>query len=135
MRKRLLVSRTMSPSSSSMRSASRIGEASAAIEAAKALARQDVREMMERGGRLDTFTDEDRVRFRRDHAYAANLAYDATMMLARAMGASSILETHPMQRFMRDAHAAAMHMVAAWDEQAESYGRVRMGLEPNGQFW
>jgi 3-hydroxy-9,10-secoandrosta-1,3,5(10)-triene-9,17-dione monooxygenase len=113
----------------------RIAQASAAIEAAKALARQDIRELIERGGRLDTFTEEDRVRFRRDHAYAANLAYDATMALARASGASSILDTHPMQRFMRDAHAAAMHLVAAWDEQAESYGRVRMGLEPNGQFW
>ena len=113
----------------------RIAEASAAIEAAKAVARQNVREMMERGRRLDTFTDEDRVRIRRDQAYVVNLCYDATMMLARAAGASSILDTHPMQRFMRDAHAAAMHLVSAWDEQAESYGRVRMGLEPSGQFW
>jgi len=113
----------------------RIAEAAAAVDAAKALARQDIRELIERGGRLDEFTVEDRVRFRRDHAYAANLAYDAVMRLARAMGASSILETHPMQRYMRDAHAAAMHMVAAWDEQAESYGRVRMGLEPSGQFF
>jgi alkylation response protein AidB-like acyl-CoA dehydrogenase len=113
----------------------RIADAASRIEAAKALARQDIRELIERGGRLDTFTEEDRVRFRRDHAFAANLAYDATMMLARAAGASSILETHPMQRYMRDAHAAAMHMVAAWDEQAEAYGRVRMGMEPNSQFF
>jgi 3-hydroxy-9,10-secoandrosta-1,3,5(10)-triene-9,17-dione monooxygenase len=113
----------------------RIADAAAAVDAAKALARQDIRELIDRGGRLDEFTVEDRVRFRRDHAYAANLAYDAVMRLARAMGASSILETHPMQRYMRDAHAAAMHMVAAWDEQAESYGRVRMGLEPSGQFF
>ncbi len=113
----------------------RIAQAAASIDAARALARQEIRELIDRGGRLETFTDEDRVRFRRDHAYVANLAYDATMMLARAAGASSILETHPMQRFMRDAHAAAMHMVASWDDQAESYGRVRLGLEPNGQFW
>ena len=113
----------------------RIAEAAAALDAARALARQDIRELIERGGRLDTFTDEDRVRFRRDHAYAANLAYDATMMLARASGARSLFETHPMQRYMRDAHAAAMQMVASWDDQAESYGRVRMGLEPNNQFW
>jgi 3-hydroxy-9,10-secoandrosta-1,3,5(10)-triene-9,17-dione monooxygenase len=113
----------------------RIAEAAAALDAARALARQDIRELIERGGRLDTFTEEDRVRFRRDHAYVGNLAYDATMMLARASGAGSILETHPMQRFMRDAHAAAMHMVASWDDQAEAYGRVRMGLEPNSQFF
>jgi 3-hydroxy-9,10-secoandrosta-1,3,5(10)-triene-9,17-dione monooxygenase len=113
----------------------RIAEAAAAIDSARALARQDIAELKERGARLDTFTDEDRVRFRRDHAYAASLAYDAVMHLARASGASSIMETHPMQRCMRDAHAAAMHMVSSWDDQAESYGRVRLGLEPNGQFW
>jgi hypothetical protein len=28
-----------------------------------------------------------------------------------------------------------MQLVANWDEQAESYGRVRMGLEPNSQMW
>ena len=69
------------------------------------------------------------------HAYAANLAYDATMMLARAGGASSLFETSPLQRFMRDTHAGSMQIVANWDEQAESYGRVRMGLEPNSQMW
>jgi 3-hydroxy-9,10-secoandrosta-1,3,5(10)-triene-9,17-dione monooxygenase len=130
-----LTSITHQQVSNSVGAQMRIADAASRIEAAKALARQDIRELIERGGRLDTFTDEDRVRFRRDHAFAANLAYDATMLLARAAGASSILETHPMQRYMRDAHAAAMHMVAAWDEQAESYGRVRMGLEPNSQFF
>ena len=91
--------------------------------------------MIERGGRGDAFSDEDRVRFRRDHAYAVNLGYDATMMLARASGASSLFETNPIQRFMRDVHAGSMQLIANWDEQAESYGRVRMGLEPNGQMW
>ncbi len=113
----------------------RIAAAGAAIDAARALARSDIHEMIERGGAGDAFSDEDRVRFRRDHAYAVNLAYDATMMLARASGASSLFETHPMQRFMRDVHAGSMQLIANWDEQAESYGRVRMGLEPNGQFW
>jgi hypothetical protein len=57
------------------------------------------------------------------------------MMLARAGGASSLFETSPLQRFMRDAHAGSMQIVANWDEQAEAYGRVRMGLEPNSQMW
>ena len=113
----------------------RIAAAGAALDAARALARSDIREMIDRGGAGDAFSDEDRVRFRRDHAYAVNLAYDATMMLARASGASSLFETHPMQRFMRDVHAGSMQLIANWDEQAESYGRVRLGLEPNGQFW
>ncbi|MBV9048458.1 MAG: hypothetical protein JOY58_09335 [Solirubrobacterales bacterium] len=113
----------------------RISRAAAALDAARALARQDIREVIERGGRGDAFSDEDRVRFRRDHAYAVELAYDATMMLARASGASSLFETNPIQRFMRDAHAGAMQLIANWDEQAEAYGRVRMGMEPNSQMW
>lgn len=113
----------------------RISRAAAALDAARALARQDIREVIERGGRGEAFSDEDRVRFRRDHAYAVELAYDATMMLARASGASSLFETNPMQRFMRDAHAGSMQLIANWDEQAESYGRVRMRMEPNSQMW
>ena len=112
-----------------------ISAAAAALEAARALARQDIREVIERGARGDESTTEDRVRFRRDHAYAVNLAYDATMMLARASGASSLFATNPIQRFMRDVHAGAMELIANWDEQAETYGRVRMGMEPISQMW
>jgi hypothetical protein len=57
------------------------------------------------------------------------------MMIARAGGASSLFETNPIQRFMRDVHAGSMQLVANADEQRESYGRVRMGMEPNGQMW
>ena len=113
----------------------RVAEAAAAVDTARKIARANIREVIERGAAADPFTDEDRVRMRRDHAYAANLAYDATMMLARAGGASSLFETSPLQRFMRDTHAGSMQIVANWDEQAESYGRVRMGLEPNSQMW
>jgi 3-hydroxy-9,10-secoandrosta-1,3,5(10)-triene-9,17-dione monooxygenase len=112
----------------------RVSAAAAALDAARALARQDIRELIERGARGDEFTNDDRVRLRRDHAYAVNLAYDATMMLARASGASSLFDTNPIQRFMRDVHAGAMQISNSWDEQAESYGRVRMGLEPNSQY-
>jgi 3-hydroxy-9,10-secoandrosta-1,3,5(10)-triene-9,17-dione monooxygenase len=113
----------------------RVAEAAAAVDTARKIARANIREVIERGAAADPFTDEDRVRMRRDHAYAANLAYDATMMLARAGGASSLFETSPLQRFMRDTHAGSMQIVANWDEQAEAYGRVRMGLEPNSQMW
>jgi 3-hydroxy-9,10-secoandrosta-1,3,5(10)-triene-9,17-dione monooxygenase len=113
----------------------RISHAASALDAARALARRNIREVIDRGALGEHFTDEDRVRLRRDHAYAANLAYDATMMLARASGASSLFATHPMQRFMRDVHAGSMQLVANWDEQAEAYGRVRMGHEPNSQMW
>jgi 3-hydroxy-9,10-secoandrosta-1,3,5(10)-triene-9,17-dione monooxygenase len=113
----------------------RVSQAAAALDTARSVARADIREVIERGARGDTFSDEDRVRIRRDHAYVASLCYDATMMIARAGGASSLFETNPMQRFMRDVHAGSMQLVANWDEQAEAYGRVRMGMEPNSQMW
>lgn len=113
----------------------RVSQAAAALDTARSVSRANIREVIERGGRGETFSDEDRVRLRRDHAYVASLCYDATMMIARAGGASSLFETNPMQRFMRDVHAGSMQLVANWDEQAEAYGRVRMGMEPNSQMW
>jgi alkylation response protein AidB-like acyl-CoA dehydrogenase len=113
----------------------RVSQAAAALDTARSVARANIREVIERGARGDAFSDEDRVRLRRDHAYVASLCYDATMMIARAGGASSLFETNPIQRFMRDVHAGSMQLVANWDEQAESYGRVRMGMEPNSQMW
>jgi len=113
----------------------RIAEAGAQIDAARALARSTIREIIDRGNASEPFSDEFRVRIRRDQAYIVNLCYDATMLICRAAGAGSLFETNPIQRFMRDVHAASMQIVSNWDEQAESYGRVRMGLEPNSQTW
>ena len=113
----------------------RISEASAKIDAARALARGNIEETRRRGAAGATFSDDDRVRLRRDHAFVVDLCYDATMMIARAAGAASLFETSPIQRFVRDVHAGAMQVASNWDEQAESYGRVRMGLEPNGSMW
>jgi len=113
----------------------RISEAAAKIDAARALARNDISEAIERGKAGDSFSTDDRVRFRRDHAFIVNLCYDATMMLARAAGANSLFDTNPIQRFLRDVHAGSMQIASNWDEQAESYGRVRMGGEPNGSMW
>jgi 3-hydroxy-9,10-secoandrosta-1,3,5(10)-triene-9,17-dione monooxygenase len=113
----------------------RIAEAAANLDAARALARKDIEEVMRRGKAGDTLTNEDRVRLRRDHAFVVDLCFDATMMIARAAGASSLFDTNPIQRFVRDVHAGAMQVAANWDEQAEAYGRVRMGMEPNSTLW
>lgn len=113
----------------------RVSEAAAKIDAARSVARANIREIIGWGASNAQPSVDDRARIRRDHAYIVNLAYDATMLIARAAGASSLFETSPIQRFMRDVHAGAMQVALNWDEQAESYGRVRMGLEPNGLAW
>ncbi len=113
----------------------RISEASAMIDVARTVARADIREVIDLGRNEQAMSDEDRVRVRRNHAYVVNLCYDATMAIARAAGASSLFESSPIQRAMRDVHAGSAQVALNWDEQAESYGRVRMGLEPNAQSW
>jgi alkylation response protein AidB-like acyl-CoA dehydrogenase len=113
----------------------RISEAASKIDAAHALARSDIQTVIARGISGGAFSIEERVRFRRNHAFVVNLCYDATMMLARSAGAGSLFDDNPIQRFLRDVHAGAMQVASNWDEQAESYGRVRLGLEPNGIMW
>lgn len=113
----------------------RIAEASATLDAARALIRKDIEEIIRRGQMGDVLTKDDRVRFRRNHAYVVDTCFNTTMMIARAAGASSLFESSPIQRFVRDVHAGSMQVAVNWDEQAEAYGRVRMGLEPNSALW
>jgi 3-hydroxy-9,10-secoandrosta-1,3,5(10)-triene-9,17-dione monooxygenase len=113
----------------------RIAEASAMLDSARALARRDIEEAIGLGRQGDTLTNADRTRFRRDHAHVVDTCFSATMLIARAAGASSLFETNPIQRFVRDVHAGSMQVATNWDEQAEAYGRVRMGLEPNSTMW
>src|SRR3546814_14517213 len=77
----------------------------------------------------DVLTKDDRVRFRRNHAYVVDTCFNTTMMVGRAAGASSLFESSPIQRFVRDVHAGSMQVAVNWDEQAEAYGRVRMRSE------
>src|SRR3546814_5375093 len=48
--------------------------------------------------------------------------FNTTMMVGRAAGASSLFESSPIQRFVRDVHAGSMQVAVNWDEQAEAYG-------------
>ena len=81
------------------------------------------------------FTLEDRVRFRRTHAYAARLCVAATNRLFDAAGGHAIYDHNPMQRYHRDVNAGAHQVALGWDDNAVLYGRVRLGLEPVGLFW
>jgi hypothetical protein len=62
------------------------------------------------------------------------LAYDATVTLAQASGASSLFETNPMERFMGHAPTGTIQLIANRGDQADASGRVRLGMEPNGQM-
>jgi 3-hydroxy-9,10-secoandrosta-1,3,5(10)-triene-9,17-dione monooxygenase len=108
----------------------RLAEASAEVDAARTLHRHDIREMLDKAARGDEFTEGDRARYRRDKAFVAKLSVQAVNRLFEAGGARAVLESEPMQRFHRDAHAASHHAALSWDVAAEQFGRHALGLGP-----
>ncbi|MGA4844406.1 acyl-CoA dehydrogenase family protein [Streptomyces sp. G45] len=73
----------------------------------------------------------ERVRARADMGEVCRLAKEAVDLLNTASGASSIRLDVPIQRFQRDVQAVTLHALMHPDTNAELYGRVLCGLEPN----
>jgi len=112
----------------------RLGEAAAEVAAARALMRQDLNELIDRGRRGDALTPLDRARFRRNHAYCAKLSVQATNRLFEVAGGHALFASSPIQRFHRDVHAGSHQVALTWDTYAEQYGRARLGLEITDAF-
>jgi 3-hydroxy-9,10-secoandrosta-1,3,5(10)-triene-9,17-dione monooxygenase len=108
----------------------RLAESSAEVDAARGLLRQNCREVLDRAARGESIPLLDRARYRRDHVFMAKLAVRAIGRLVEEGGAHALLESNPLQRFHRDAQAASQHRMLRWDEHAEQYGRVALGLDP-----
>ena len=113
----------------------RLAESAADLDAARELLRRDLRELIEKAARGEQLTVGDRVRLRRDHAYGSMVATRVAQRLFDASGGHALFRSSPLQRFHRDINAGSHQVVLGWDEQAESYGRHRLGLEPNGFMW
>jgi 3-hydroxy-9,10-secoandrosta-1,3,5(10)-triene-9,17-dione monooxygenase len=105
----------------------RLAEASAEVDAARLIHRTDVGEMLDKAARGDPFTELDRARYRRDRGFLTRLCLQAVNRLYEASGARSVLESDALQRFHRDAHAAAHHAALGWDAAAENFGRQALG--------
>lgn len=80
------------------------------------------------------WTVEERVKARADMGAACRLAMEAVDVLAMASGGSSIYHDVPMQRIARDIHALNLHALMHPNTNAELYGRILCGLEPNSQY-
>jgi alkylation response protein AidB-like acyl-CoA dehydrogenase len=106
----------------------RLAEAAAEVDAARALHRHDIAEMLDKAAREAEFTPLDRARYRRDKAFVARLCVQAVNRLFEASGARGVMDGEPIQRFHRDAHGASHHAALTWDPVAEQYGRAALGL-------
>ncbi|MFB7468481.1 acyl-CoA dehydrogenase family protein [Streptomyces sp. NPDC056224] len=82
----------------------------------------------------EQWTLEERVRARADMGAVCRLAKEAVDIFATASGGSSIYSNVPMQRISRDIQAVNLHALMHPDTNAELYGRVLCGLEPNSLY-
>jgi alkylation response protein AidB-like acyl-CoA dehydrogenase len=108
----------------------RLAEAAAEVDAARALMRQDYREVLDGAARGDEVSLADRARYRRDQTFAAQLCVRAVQRLFDGAGGHALYDANPLQRFHRDVNAASHHLAMRWDEPAETYARLTLGLEP-----
>ncbi|HXY98548.1 MAG TPA: acyl-CoA dehydrogenase family protein [Stellaceae bacterium] len=108
-----------------------VAEAGALTDAAEAVMLRDCEEAtaFAEAGQMPPM--EDKVRWRRDGAYAARLCGKAVDIIFTAAGGGAIYESNPLQRAFRDIHAANGHFAVNWDANGINYGRVALGLPPD----
>ncbi len=112
----------------------RIAEAAAAVEAAELILLTDMRGATQKLFAGEAITVADRIRTRRNQAYATRLAVQAVEALNASTGGYGLHLDNPVQRAWRDANAVARHVSLNWDAVGTMYGQHLFGLEPKGQY-
>lgn len=113
---------------------SRVAEAAASLDAARLLLYRDTTEVENIAASGQSISVEQRIRNRRDHAFAARLARDAVECLFASVGGGGLATDQPIQRMWRDANAIAKHISLNWDAVSSMCGQHMLGLEPKGQY-
>jgi alkylation response protein AidB-like acyl-CoA dehydrogenase len=112
----------------------RLAEAEACLDAAKLLFRRDIEDVQNSVARGETITVDQRIRNRRDHAFAIKLARQGIDALYEAVGGHYLQLNTSIQRHWRDVHAVSKHISMNWDWVGSMVGQYRLGLEPKGQY-
>lgn len=108
----------------------RLAEAAVEVDAARALFRQTIAEILDKAAHGATFTPFERARYRRDKTFIMHRCVHAVQRLFEASGGRAILASDAMQRYHRDVNAASHHQGIDWDAAAEDFGRQALGLPP-----
>ena len=108
----------------------RIAEAATLVDAAEAVLLKDCAEADALAAADRVPEMEARARWRRDGAYAARLAARAVDLVFAGSGGGAIHAEHPLQRALRDIHAANGHIGVSWDLNGALFGQVALGLAP-----
>jgi 3-hydroxy-9,10-secoandrosta-1,3,5(10)-triene-9,17-dione monooxygenase len=105
----------------------RIGAAGAKIEAARLLCRNDCIVAQEAAAMDKIMSLEEKLRVKRNVAYAAQLCTEAVDLLHSMAGANGIYDSYPIQRIFRDAHSLSAHIGFAFDAHGSAWGLVALG--------
>jgi resorcinol 4-hydroxylase (FADH2) len=113
---------------------SRVAEASALADAARLLIHRDTAEVERMTLSGQPLSVDQRIRNRRDHAFAARLARDAVEAVFSAVGGTGLASNQPIQRMWRDSNAIVRHITLNWDAVSSMVGQHLLGLTPKGQY-
>lgn len=113
---------------------SAVAEAEAAVDAAQLILERDLRLVSDMAACASKASIEQRIEFRRGHAYAVRLCEKAIDGLFDAVGGTGINLDNGVQRAWRDIHAVAHHISVNWNAVSTMYGQMRLGLPPRGQY-
>jgi 3-hydroxy-9,10-secoandrosta-1,3,5(10)-triene-9,17-dione monooxygenase len=105
----------------------RIARASSEIDAAWALAMQNIREEQELVGEGQQIPLKLRLKVRRDQVLGTQRAIDAIDSLFEASGGRALTEGTPLQRAWRDAHAGRVHAANDPERALQMYGAHEFG--------
>lgn len=111
----------------------RIAEASAEVELAQIILRQNCEDLIAKAERQEEFSRMDVSRYQRDRGFMTKLSIQAINRLFDQSGGHSIFETNPLQRFHRDAHAASHRTGLILDFPGEAYGKAVLGVTEPGR--
>ena len=107
----------------------RVGAAGARIEAARHLFREDCIAAQRVAAAGGIYSLEEKLRVKRNVAFAVQLCTEAVDTLHALAGAHGIYDGYPIQRLFRDAHSLNAHIGFAIDAHAANWGLVALGGE------
>lgn len=106
----------------------KVAEAGARIDAAEMLMRQACAHAMQQARAGRTAELADKVRYRRDAAFAVRLCREAVDLLMGIAGSGGLYEGHIMHRLFRDAAAAHAHVMFSPEVQGTLFGQHELGF-------
>jgi 3-hydroxy-9,10-secoandrosta-1,3,5(10)-triene-9,17-dione monooxygenase len=109
----------------------RVARAGAMIDAARGLIRADCVEGQQIAEAGAVPSIDDKLRWRRNVAWAMEQLTEAVDSLHALAGANGIYDRYPIQRLFRDQHALSAHIGFSFDAQGGPWGLVALGGEFN----